>query len=807
MRKLLFSFFSLCIVHGALAQDALTYRTPPAEIAELALAAPTPAVLIDGKGKVMIILSRSTYPTVEDLAKPEYKLAGMRINPAISGPSRDVYYTGMQLQAVGSKPATVVSGLPASPHIGNLKWSPSGRQVAFTNTTDDAITAWVLDIGTGIVRQYSDRALNATMGNPLEWLDEEHLLVMAIPSGRGVAPVPPAAPSGPTVQETTGKAAPAATYQDLLKNPFDEQLFDYYFSAEPVILSGSGAERIGEAAVYTDIKPSPDKQYLLVRKVHRPYSYLVPLQRFPTTVQVWKRSGEVVKTLGEHPLDEIRPTGFDATVSFPRSYGWRSDVASTVTWVQALDGGDPRRKVAFRDAVYMQAAPFDAEPVLLAQTTLRFRRMDWGNGQLALLSEGMNSTQQAKISRIDPSHPGQEMKELISRSTNDRYNDPGEPIYTKGANGQYVLYISKRNELLWKSDGASPEGDQPLLASWKVDGGKRQILWRSKDPYYEEVTQVVDPENLVVITTRESTEEPPNYYLRDLKKNKYTALTAFTHPQASLLGVRKQLLKYKRKDGVDLTAMLYTPKGYDAGKDGRLPVLMWAYPREYRSASDAAQVRGSRYRFTRVGYGSPLFWVVRGYAVMDATEMPVVGSGDKEPNDDFVNQVVMNAEAAVSKITEMGIGDRDRIAVGGHSYGAFMTANLLAHTNLFRAGIARSGAYNRTLTPFGFQNEQRTYWQAPTVYYEMSPFSFANKIKTPILLIHGEADNNSGTFPIQSERLFNALKGNGATARLVFLPYESHGYAAKENILHMLWEMDQWLEKYVKQPAGKSASK
>jgi dipeptidyl aminopeptidase/acylaminoacyl peptidase len=310
--------------------------------------------------------------------------------------------------------------------------------------------------------------------------------------------------------------------------------------------------------------------------------------------------------------------------------------------------------------------------------------------------------------------------------------------------------------------------------------------------------QVINPEKLQVVTSKESNTTPVNYYLQELRKKTTLPLTNFSNPLAQLQNVQKVQLKYKRKDGVDLTAMLYLPAGYDKDRDGRLPVLMWAYPREYKSALDAAQVRGSQYRFIRIIPSSPLFWVTRGYAVMDATEMPIVGEGNQSPNDNFLPQLVMNAEAAVSKITSMGIGDSTRIAVGGHSYGAFMTANLLAHTRLFKAGIARSGAYNRTLTPFGFQNEQRTYWQAPEVYNTMSPFAHADKLKTPILLIHGEADNNSGTFPIQSERLYNAIKGNGGTARLVFLPFESHGYAAKENILHMLWEMDQWLEKYVK---------
>jgi dipeptidyl aminopeptidase/acylaminoacyl peptidase len=290
--------------------------------------------------------------------------------------------------------------------------------------------------------------------------------------------------------------------------------------------------------------------------------------------------------------------------------------------------------------------------------------------------------------------------------------------------------------------------------------------------------------------------------LKDLKKKKETALTAFANPYPMMEGVTKEKIKYKRADGIDLTATVYLPAGYDKEKDGRLPVLMWAYPREYRNAKDAAQVRGSQYNFSIIKYGSPIFWVTQGYCVMENVEMPIVGTEDKEPNDTYIEQLVMDAEAAVKVITEMGVGDPDRIGVGGHSYGAFMTGNLLTHTKLFKAGIARSGAYNRTLTPFGFQAETRTFWESPEVYNAMSPFNYANQLSGALLLVHGELDNNTGTFPIQSERFYQALKGHKATVRYVVLPLESHSYSAKENILHLLYEENAWLEKFVKN-AGK----
>lgn len=797
MRRLLLSL-SLLITLPAFSQDALKYQEPPAVIKELALAAATPAVDLNSKGDVMLVMERSGFPSIEELSQPEYRLAGVRINPANFGLSRGAYVTSILIKSTDGKQQRAVTGLPANPRITGLTWSPSEKQIAFTVSNNNSITLWKADIATGVARQASTRRLNSTMGNDIIWLDEDRLLVLAVPANAGPAPEKPLAPEGPTVQQTSGKAAPAATFQDMLKNPYDEKLFDYYFRSEPLIIGGGGEKAIGEPAVYAGVTASPDKQFLLVETLQRPYSYLVGHSRFPSVVEIWKTDGQKVKELAKKPLDEIRPKGFDASSNYPRFYNWRADVPATITWVQALDGGDPKKDVPFRDALYQLEQPFTAQPQELAKTTMRYYGTRWGQAQLALLYEGSSAKQLMKISRIDPSRPGKAPVTVEERSANDRYNDPGTPVMVKNNYGQSVLYISPAMELLMTAPGASPEGDRPFLSTYSLKDGKQHILWRSAAPYYESVVNVIDPAKRVIVTSRESATEPANYFLRDLLRKKASQVTAFPHPQPQLAGVQKQLMKYKRKDGVDLTAMLYLPKGYDAAKDGRLPVLMWAYPREYKSAADAAQVRGSEYRFTRVSYGSPIFWATRGYAVMDATEMPIVGEGDKEPNDSFIDQLVMNAEAAVNKIVEMGIGDKNRMAVGGHSYGAFMTANLLSHTQLYKAGIARSGAYNRTLTPFGFQNEQRTYWQVPDVYNKMSPFSYADKLKTPILLIHGEADNNSGTFPIQSERLYNAIKGNGGNARLVYLPHESHGYAAKESILHMLWEMDQWLEKYCK---------
>ena len=347
-------------------------------------------------------------------------------------------------------------------------------------------------------------------------------------------------------------------------------------------------------------------------------------------------------------------------------------------------------------------------------------------------------------------------------------------------------------------DGATREGEYPFLAAMDLTTGERERLWTSATGDYESIVGILDDDARRLVTRRETRNDPPNLYVRNLDAQAPDALTQFPDPAPQLAGASRQLITYTRADGVQLSGTLYLPAGYDKDRDGPLPLVMWAYPAEFTDAAVAGQVVDTANRFVRPGGSSHLFLLTQGYAVLDDPSMPIVGVDGVEPNDTYIEQLSASAEAAVNAVVEMGVADRDRIAVGGHSYGAFMTANLLAHTDLFRTGIARSGAYNRTLTPFGFQAEQRTYWEAGDTYTEMSPFTYADQVNEPILLIHGEADDNSGTYPVQSERFYAALKGNGANVRYVVLPLEAHGYRARESVGHTLWEMTRWLDEYVK---------
>jgi dipeptidyl aminopeptidase/acylaminoacyl peptidase len=800
MKKTLLCALLLTAGTWAKAQDAVSYQTPPKAITDLLLAKPTPTVSIDSKGEWMLISLRNALPSVEELARPEMRIAGMRINPNNFAPSRQVIsYSGLSLKNIKTDKTYVITGLPVPLNAGGMSFNPDETKVAFTQTNAKSVDLYVINLLTQKATKVNKLPLNNVTGGGVTWVDNNSMMYRVIARPASLAPVKPLMPTGPVVQQNLGKAAPSPTYQDLIKSPYDEKLFEFY-STSQLVMNKNGVEiPIGKPAIYSSTTLSPDKKYMLVRTLHKPFSYLVTAQGFPSTVAITDLTGKVLKTVANLPSTEVRPSGNDNLQNVPRSFDWRDDEAATLTWAAPLDSGLIRKKVDFHDAVYALTAPFTGQAKELFKTEQRYRGTQWGTADLALVSEGLRSKQTTRVSRYNGVTG--KLEKLWERNQTDVYNNLGEPVTDKNKYGRYVIMpIDNGSKILMNNEvGSSAKGDLPFLAKFDLNSKQSEIIWRCAEGQYEYVYDVLDPAKLVLVTRRESQTEVPNYYIKNLRlRIADQKVTSFTNPYPQMEGVTKQKIQYKRSDGVDLTADLYLPKGYNKEKDGPLPVLIWAYPAEFNSADDAAQIRGSKDRFITISTGGPVFFVTQGYAVMDAASMPIVAKDGKKPNDTFVEQLKMNAEAAINKLSDMGVGDRNRVAVGGHSYGAFMTANLLAHTKLFKAGLAESGAYNRTLTPFGFQNEDRTYWDDPKLYYEMSPFSYADKIKTPLLLIHGDADDNTGTFPINSERLFAAIKGFGGTVRFVFLPFEAHGYRGRENLMHKLWEQCQWLDTYVK---------
>lgn len=770
------------------------YRLPPAEIVQILDAPRTPGVSVSPDRAWMVMTHARNMPTLQDLSEPMLGLAGRRINPRVHGSFGAQLIERYTIRGVDPSSQEREISLPAGGGWSGPSFSPDGSLFFFTRTTDNGIEGWVGDPAAAQARRLLAAKLNGARGAPCSWMpDSRRLLCHRVPSSLGPVPQEPRIPTGPAIQETSGVAAVIPTFQDLLATPHDEALYDYFFSSQPVLVDvASGAETpVGEVDVYASFDPSPSGEYLLVSRRVRPYSYLVPDRMFGTENWVADLNGRVVKHLGHTPLADNLPA--NGVIEGPRGHDWVAGRPSTLTWVEALDGGNPRAQVSHRDRLVMLEAPFSGEGTELLRTEFRYGGLIAGARGTSLLTESDRPTRTLRTWKVNLDAPGGAPERLWERNSEDRYGDPGSPVMTTDAMGSRVM-LQDGDWIFLSGQGASPEGDFPFLARMNLRNGNRETVFRSPDGAFETVTAILDTRGRQLLTRHETPDDAPNYYVRDLQRNRRTAITDFQDPAPSFAAIRKEFVTYEREDGVQLSATLYLPADYREGE--RRPTVVWAYPREFSNPEVAGQVSGSRFRFTRPGGASHLFFLTQGYVVFDDATMPIVG-GD-EANDQYVDQLVSSAKAAVDKVVSMGVADRDRIGVGGHSYGAFMTANLLAHSDIFRAGLARSGAYNRTLTPFGFQNERRTFWEAEEVYSAMSPFFHADKIDEPILFIHGMNDNNTGTFPMQSERMYHAVKGLGGTARLVMLPYESHGYAARESVMHALAEMVEWLDRHVK---------
>jgi dipeptidyl aminopeptidase/acylaminoacyl peptidase len=776
--------FFACVAFAS-AQSA--YKKPPAAILKVLNAPATPVANVNPPKTHLLLLEPDRYPPIAELAEPMLRLAGLRINPRNNGLRGAISYGKAVLIDLATLKKTSLA-LPPSTRIGSPQWNKDGKLAALLAYSPTRIDVLILDAAAATLRPLNGIRVNAAFGDALEWMpDGQRLIVQTVPATRGPAPAEPSVPAGPDIQESFGKAAPAPTFQDLLKSESDEKMFDYYCTSQPVLVDVATAKATpaGKPGIYNSLRPSPDGAYLLSQRVHRPYSWVLPAARFPLDIEVLRPNGTLVKQLAALPLADRVP--IDGVRTGPRNLAWRPSQPATISWWEAMDGGNPKEKVPHRDRLMAAAAPFDSPQELLKLEERLQGGATWLSDGGLWVSDYERRSRRQRTFLVDPSGKAEL---LLTRNSQDRYRDIGSPITAERGAREAIV---DNGAILLSGSGASPAGDQPFLDRLNLATREKTRLFASAPGYYETVVSVLHPGGSRLLTRRESPSEPPNYFVID--NGKRTALTQFTDPAPELRQVTKKLVKYKRADGVPLSFTLYLPPGYKEGT--RLPTVVWAYPRDFSDADTAGQVSGSPNRFTTVSGTSHLFFLLQGYAILDDASLPVVGDLESF-NNSYLEQVVAGARAAIEKAVEMGVTDPRRVGVGGHSYGGFMTANLLAHSDLFAAGIARSGAYNRTLTPFGFQTERRTLWEAPETYLRMSPFLSANKINEPILLIHGQADNNTGTFPIQSERMYTAIRGNGGTVRLVLLPHESHGYAARESVEHTLAEMVEWFDKHVK---------
>lgn len=788
----------------AASEETTGYRRPPAQILDVLNAPTAPTVSLNPPRTLMLLVRTQRYPSIAEVSAPMLRLAGLRLNPKTHGPHRSPQVEELVLVDVATGRRRQVP-LPESSRAGLPVWSPDGGKFAFAaGGGGGSPSLYVVDATAAEPKpRLAFINLNASLGQAFTWMpDSKGLICRIFDVSQPRPPAPPEVPSGPIVQESFGKQAPVRTLQDLLQNPHDEALLEYHARC---VLVWVDAEKEASLALdlppglYDTVEPAPNGSLILLSRIMRPYSYQLAIGSFPRSIFVVDPRGKLVHPVADTPLRDQVP--IEGVPTGPRSIQWRANAPATLVWVEAQDGGDPKKKVPHRDYVFQLDLADSGKPPAkeMFRTEHRFAGITWGEQPDCLLFRDFDrdtrKSRQFLLRLNTASRP--EPKLIFERSIQDRYGDPGTPLMKRLGNGEQVM-IQLGDQILLSGPGSSPQGDRPFLDRFNLANGDKQRLWQAGADSYESVVALLDESGGRFITRHESPSSPPNYFEVSLKEGQATrrALTDFKDPTPQLRGITKKLVRYKRPDGVNLSFTLYLPPGYQEGT--RLPAVVWAYPREFNDPSVAGQVVGSPQRFTTLGGTSHLFFLLAGYAVLDDATMPVVGDPETA-NDTFIEQIVASAKAAIDKADELGVIDPKRVGVGGHSYGAFMTANLLAHCDLFRAGIARSGAYNRTLTPFGFQSERRTLWEAPDIYTKLSPFMYAHKIKEPLLIIHGAADNNPGTFPMQSERLFHAVRGNGGNVRYVSLPNESHGYAARESIEHCLFEMISWFDQHVKE--------
>ncbi len=382
----------------------------------------------------------------------------------------------------------------------------------------------------------------------------------------------------------------------------------------------------------------------------------------------------------------------------------------------------------------------------------------------------------------------------------------------RGPNGANVVMLGSDNKTVYLSGTRSPganwntQAPRPWVDKLDFETGKRDRVFDSPANGYDEFVSALDDDFSAYIYMHESPTVIQDAYVRDMKAGTSTQLTHAKDVAPEVSGAQhKRIQLTRQRDGIKFWVDLTLPADWKPGT--RLPGIIWFYPREYTAQADYDR---SRYTTNINKFpdtpalrpaSSTKLWVTQGNAVIEP-DCPIMGSAGKM-NDNYARDLAENLELTVNAMVDQGYIDRDHVGIGGHSYGAFSTVNALTLTSIFKAGIAGDGMYNRSLTPFGFQSERRNFFEAQSTYLEMSPFFRADKISGPLLMYHSLEDQNVGTAPISSIRMFHALQGLGKPAALFMYPYEDHSVATYQTDLDQWARWFAWFDMYVKNPSPK----
>jgi len=817
--KTRFVFWIMMLAGAVQVLGQLEFRPSPESIQPFFKGKPMPRVSLSPDSEHMLIVQGVRFQRIEDLSRPYLGLAGVRIDPVNNGPARPVYYTEFRILSLNDRKELPLP-MPSGARFSLPVWSPNGSRFACLRYLRDRVELWIGNPSRRTLTPLKNIRINAAFGRPFQWMpDGKSILCQTVSSQRGRLPKRERVAPGPLIQDTRPDKVPLRRSADGLKDGFDRELFLYYCQAELERVEVTGGKRTrlrklnrshapGEKlkpTIFFHYDISPTGAHILVERLHPPFTLHVPARMFARSVEVWTLQADV-KTASVLPSAETIPLG--GVQRRPRGHHWRPTAPDTLVWVDALDKGNPAEPAEFRDRIMLLPMQSQSKERELVRLPHRFSRIYWGeNPDVALVREYVSSENKHRVWYVNPEEkskadteggPSQTVHLLWELPVQDRYLHPGFPLMRQLANGKRAMRVVD-GKIYLNGWGASPKGDRPFLDRFNLETTEKERLFECDEKGFEAVVAILNgsgEKGLEFITHYEDPQTYPNYYRRTIGKIERHPLTRFKDP-VKKLRVQKQLVTYFRNED-RLSCMLYLPPGYDAKNPTKpLSTILWVYPRQYTRGSDAAQVAGNTRRFDHFTGADPRFLTLEGYAVIDLA-LPVVGD-QETANDQFTGQIVSSAEAAIDQMVLMGVSDPGRVGVGGHSYGAFAAVTLLANSQYFRAGVAQSGAYNRTLTPFGFQNERRTLWQASDTYRKMSPLFDVPKIRNPLLLIHGLEDGNAATTPAQSRQLFQAIKGQeGGKARLVMLPHEAHTYRTRESIEHVLHEMVGWFNEHVK---------